>query len=214
MPISLRICEIYETIMGESSASGWPCILIRMGGCNLNCSYCDTLYAFTEHKEFLLDEIIEKVRDAYPRRVLITGGEPLIQEGTSVLVKYLLEEGYKLYLETNGSLDITSIDSRVVRIMDLKCPASGQSHKNHYQNLEHMTPQDEVKFVICNIEDFLWAKDIIEIHRIQDNMTCLFSPVEKFLEPKILAEWILREKLEARFQLQLHKALWGEKRGI
>lgn len=209
MIISFRVCEIYETLMGESGASGWPCTLVRMGGCNLRCSYCDTRYALTDYESLSMDSILNKIRIPYPQHVLITGGEPLMQSGTPILLHNLLERGHKVYLETNGSLDVSSIDPRVVKIIDIKCPTSGQSQKNYYQNLDNLTPGDEIKFVIGSREDFIWAEKIIKKYQIQQRATVLFSPVEKKMEPRLLAEWILKEELEVRLQIQLHKIIWG-----
>ncbi|MBN2372763.1 radical SAM protein [bacterium] len=213
MPDSFQICEIYETLMGESGASGWPCTIIRMGGCNLKCSYCDTKYAQMDFQNMSLEEILKMTGNPYPRHVLVTGGEPLVQPKTPFLINALLERGHKIYLETNGSMDISQIDTRVVRIMDIKCPASGQSHMNRYQNLIHLTKQDEIKFVIGDRNDFIWAKGIIERHGIQNLAQCIFSPVEPFMKPSLLADWILEDRLEVRLQLQIHKILWGSGRG-
>lgn len=214
MDLSFNICEIYETLMGEGSSSGYPCTIIRMGGCNLDCTYCDTKYALHDHRKLSLDKILNKVRSPYPHLVLVTGGEPLIQSGTPRLLKCLLDKGHKVYLETNGSLDVSSIDPQVIKVMDLKCPTSGQDDKNRYQNLKHLTPLDEIKFVIADRRDFLWARKILKKHSIQNRVTVLFSPVERYLEPRVLAEWILKEEMEVKFQIQLHKILWGEKRGV
>jgi 7-carboxy-7-deazaguanine synthase len=214
MDLSLDICEIYETLMGEGGCSGYPSTIVRLGGCNLDCTYCDTKYALHDHRKLSLDKILNRVRSPYPHHVLVTGGEPLIQPGTPRLLKCLLEKGHKVCLETNGSLDVSSIDPQVVKVIDLKCPTSGQEDKNRYQNLKHLTPQDEIKFVIADRRDFLWARKILEKYSIQNRVTVLFSPVERDLEPRVLAEWILREELEVKFQIQLHKILWGEKRGV
>ena len=214
MGCSLNICEIYETLMGESVAAGWPCTIIRMGGCNLNCTYCDTPYARHEYRLISLEKILEKVRHPYPHHVLVTGGEPLIQPGTPKLILALLEQGHKVYIETNGSLDIRSLDKRVLKVMDIKCPSSGESKRNIFQNVRHLTPQDEIKFVICDKTDFRWAKKILKRYEIQKYAPVLFSPAAPHLDPKLLAKWILEEEVEVRFQLQLHKMLWGERRGI
>jgi len=214
MPVSFDICEVYTTLMGESAGSGWPCTLVRMGGCNLRCSYCDTRYALSEHTRLSLHEVLSRVQFPYPRHVLVTGGEPLIQPGTPRLLEFLVERSHTVYLETNGSMDVSTIDPRVRKVIDMKCPGSGESGKNHYQNLDHVTPHDEVKFVIGDREDFLWAQGLVERSGICRRATALFSPVTDRLEPRVLAEWILEEKLEVRFQVQLHKILWGERRGV
>lgn len=214
MDLSLDICEIYETLMGEGVSSGYPCSIVRLGGCNLDCTYCDTRYAISDHRKLSLDRILNRVRNPYPSRVLVTGGEPLIQPETPVLLKCLLDKGHKVYLETNGSLDVSSIDPKVVKVMDLKCPASGQQDKNLYQNLKYLTLQDEIKFVISDRKDFEWARKILERYSILNRVTVLFSPAERYLEAGVLAEWILKEELEVKFQIQLHKILWGEKKGV
>jgi 7-carboxy-7-deazaguanine synthase len=214
MSLLFDVCEIYETLMGESGGMGWPCTLIRMGGCNLNCTYCDTRYARHEHQKVALQGILDEVRNPYPHHVLVTGGEPLIQKGMPKLLESLTDRGHKLYLETNGSLDVRHIDPRVVKVMDLKTPSSGEEKKNLYKNLKHLNPRDEIKFVIADQRDFLWAKKILERYPIQKLATVLFSPVYGLLGPGRLAEWILEEELEVRFQVQLHKILWGEKRGV
>ena len=214
MTVSFDICEVYETLMGESGGSGWPCTLLRMGGCNLQCSYCDTLYALTEHTRLSLHEVLSRVHSPYPRHVLVTGGEPLIQPGTPRLLECLVERGHTVYLETNGSLDVSAIDPRVRKVIDMKCPGSGQSDKNLYQNLDNVNAHDEVKFVISNREDFLWARGLVERSGICDRATVLFSPVTGRLKPQALAKWILQEKIEVRFQVQLHRILWGERRGV
>ena len=200
--------------MGEGVSSGYPCSIVRLGGCNLDCTYCDTRYAISDHRKLSLDRILNRVRNPYPSRVLVTGGEPLIQPETPVLLKCLLDQGHKVYIETNGSLDVSSIDPKVVKVMDLKCPASGQHDKNRYQNLKHLTQQDEIKFVIADRKDFEWARKILERYSILNRLTVLFSPAERYLEAGVLAEWILKEELEVKFQIQLHKILWGEKRGV
>jgi len=214
MPVSFDICEVYTTLMGESGGSGWPCTLVRMGGCNLRCSYCDTRYALSEHSPLSLKEVLSRVPFPYPRHVLVTGGEPLIQPDTPRLLECLVERGHTVYLETNGSVDVSAIDPRVIKVIDMKCPGSGQDSKNRYQNLDHLTPLDEGKFVISDREDFLWAQDLMKRSGICSRATVLFSPVTSRLEPRILAEWILEEKLDVRFQVQLHKILWGERRGV
>ncbi len=175
MDLSFNICEIYESLMGEGNDSGYPCTIIRLGGCNLVCTYCDTRYALHDYRKLPLDEIINRVRSPYPHLVLVTGGEPLIQPDTPRLLKCLLDKGHRVYLETNGSLDVSSIDPQVVKVMDLKCPTSGQDDKNRYQNLKHLTSQDEIKFVIANRRDFLWAKKIIKKYSFRTGQHPFFS---------------------------------------
>lgn len=214
MSTIFRISEIYETIMGESTACGLPCSIIRMGGCNLRCSYCDSAYTMTDYKEMALDMIVERIGFPYPSNVLVTGGEPLIQNDTPRLLEVLIGLGYKVYIETNGSLDVSGINPEAIKIVDLKCPSSGESHMNHFKNLDYLADHDEVKFVIGNEEDFMWAADIVRGNEVFKRVTSLFSPVYKKMDSKILASWILRERLDVRLQLQMHKIIWGDRRGV
>jgi 7-carboxy-7-deazaguanine synthase len=215
--VSLKVNEIFFSIQGESSHAGRPCAFIRLAGCNLRCSYCDTQYAYEEGS---LREINEIEREISPFRctlVEVTGGEPLIQPQTPELIRRLLDERYTVLLETNGSRDIGVIDDRCTRIVDVKCPSSGQSDKNRLENLDIITPNDEVKFVIGDREDFDYAKCVISA-----GLSCrnglkppLFSPVFGRLNPERLVRWILEDHLDVRLQIQLHKLIWGaEKRGV
>lgn len=211
----LVINEIFHSIQGESTHSGRPCVFVRLTYCNLRCTYCDTEYAFHEGTSLALDEILQRVRVYHTNLVEITGGEPLYQEGVHDLMSVLCNEGYEVLLETGGSLDISCVDARVKRIMDLKCPSSGMLKKNLYTNIEHLRPSDEVKFVIGTRDDFDWAVETMNRYAISDRCTVLMSPVFGELEPVTLAGWILEQKLNVRFQLQLHKYVWEpEARGV
>ena len=215
--MALKVNEIFYSIQGESSYSGWPCVFLRLTGCNLRCSYCDTQYAYDEGEELLIDDILNRISSYQCSLVEITGGEPLLQPDTSVLVKRLLADGYNVLLETNGSLDISQIDARCVKIVDIKCPSSGQSEHNDLENLNRLTDHDEVKFVITDRQDYQFVKDLL---KSQSAGFCKkrpvhLSPVLGTIEPKTLAEWILKDRLDVRLHLQLHKFIWHpDKRGV
>lgn len=204
----LKINEIYFSIQGESTKAGLPCVFVRLTYCNLRCKYCDTEYAFYEGKELSLDEIISGVKKFDCKLVEITGGEPLVQSDTINLMQRLCDEGFEVLLETGGSLSIKEIDPRVKIIMDLKCPSSGMLKKNYYKNIDSIKPSDELKFVIGTREDYEWTKEIIQKYNLMKKCIILFSVVFGELEPVILVEWILEDKLDVRFQLQMHKFIW------
>jgi 7-carboxy-7-deazaguanine synthase len=205
----LKINEIYFSLQGESSKAGFPCVFVRLTYCNLRCSYCDTEYAFYEGKEFTITDVIEEIRKYGCSLVEITGGEPLVQKDECLqLIKRLCDEGFEVMIETGGSLPINEIDSRVMIIMDLKCPSSGMIKKNLYENIDHLKPGDEIKFVIGSYEDYEWAKEKLKEYDLSSRFSILFSVVFGVLEPLTLAEWILKDKLKVRFQLQLHKFIW------
>ena len=212
--MQIKISEIYQTLIGESTYSGMPCILIRLGGCNLNCSYCDTKYAKLEYNIKSFEEIRSNISNYYPKLILLTGGEPLFQDSTPSFISFLKKHGYKILLETNGSLDISILDPDVIKIMDIKCPSSGEYHKNRFLNIDNLTQNDEIKFVIGDNKDFLWAISIIEKYHLIGRFKILFSPVTHCLSPQCLAKWILEKRLDIRLQLQLHKIIWGNKRGV
>jgi len=207
--MTLKINEIFFSIQGESTYAGLPCAFIRFSGCNLRCRYCDTVYAYTEGRTMTLGQILASVKRFNPYWVEVTGGEPLIQEETPKLIEALLEAGYEVLLETNGSLDIRCIDTRCVRIVDIKCPSSGESEKNYWKNLDHFTPRDQVKFVIQDHADYVFAKKILETvdPRIPPGQR-LLSPAHPMLPMHQLAEWILADRIRARFHFQLHKWIW------
>ena len=204
----LKVNEIYHSIQGESSKAGLPCVFIRLTYCNLRCSYCDTEYAFYEGKEKSVDEIIKEVKKYGCKLLEVTGGEPLVQEESLDLMKKLCDEGFDVMLETGGSLPIENVDKRVLIVMDLKCPSSKMEKKNLYENIEHLKPADEVKFVIGNREDYDWTKEVIAKYDLRNKCKILFSVVFGELEPVTLVNWIIEDKLGVRFQLQLHKYIW------
>jgi len=208
----LKINEIYVSIQGESSFSGFPCLFIRLSGCNLNCSYCDTRYARDSYFEKSIEDLISIVSNFGQRIVEITGGEPLIQEETPLLVNGLLNNGFIVLVETNGSLDINKIDPRAHRIIDIKCPSSGEAHMNRWENLYVLSTGDELKFVMQDRCDYEFAKDVLlkYEHVIGTKVPVHFSPVLDRLEPKLLANWIIEDKLFVRLNLQLHKLIWPE----
>lgn len=210
---SLRINEIFYSLQGETSRAGLPTVFIRLTGCPLRCTYCDTSYAFQEGVTLTLPEILDKVAQFHPRYVTVTGGEPLAQKNCLPLLQQLCDAGYSVSLETGGAMDISKVDARVSRILDIKTPGSGEAEKNRWKNLELLTPQDEVKFVLCGEEDYLWAKQVLSEKRVVERSPVLFSVSQGELEPARLAEWILRDNLPVRLQIQLHKLLWGEGRG-
>jgi len=204
----LKVNEIYFSIQGESTKAGLPCVFVRLTYCNLRCTYCDTEYAFYEGTDYSIEEIILEVKKYKCRLVEITGGEPLVQEESLELMKRLCDEGFDVMLETGGSLPIKDIDKRVIIIMDLKCPSSGMLKKNIYENIDYLKPKDEVKFVIGTREDYEWSKEILSKYELLKKCTVLFSVVFGELEPVSLVEWILEDKLNVRFQLQMHKFIW------
>ncbi len=191
-----------------------PCVFVRTTGCNLRCTWCDTEYAFHDGQEFSLETIIERVESYNCDLVEITGGEPLLQKQVPELAERLLT-GHTVLVETSGERDISVLDPRVIRIMDLKCPGSGESERNRWQNIPHLTQRDEVKFVIKDRSDYIWAREAIQKHRLQERVQLLFSPVFDEVEPRALVDWILEDGLKARFQLQLHKLVWPpETKGV
>ncbi len=193
---------------------GRPCAFVRLTRCNLRCRYCDTAYAFTEGREMTIAEIVEQL-DRYPTRLVeVTGGEPLLQPDVHVLVKLLLDSGREVLIETGGSLDITPVDPRAVLVYDIKCPESGMSSHNLWANLERLRPHDEIKFVITDRADYEWAREVVRFHDLARGHPVLFSPVWQVMDATALAGWILEDGLLVRMQIQLHKLLWGERRGV
>ncbi len=204
----LKINEIYHSIQGESTKAGLPCVFVRLTYCNLRCSYCDTEYAFYEGYDKSVEGVIEEVKKYNCNLVEVTGGEPLVQKESLDLMKRLCDEGFEVLLETGGSLPIKDVDKRVRIILDLKCPSSKMMHKNLYENIDHLKPVDEVKFVIGTREDYEWSKEQIEKYKLNKKFTVLFSVVFGELEPVTLVNWILEDKLNVRYQLQMHKFIW------
>jgi len=214
--MTLLVNEIFYSIQGESTYSGRPCIFVRLTGCNLRCSYCDTRYAYEQGVNMEITEIINRIAAHRCRLVEITGGEPLLQSQTPILIYRLLENGYEVMLETNGSLDISRVDGRCIKIVDIKCPTSGESDKNDLGNLRRLGSKDQVKFVIGDRSDYKYAKVTMDsISPDFPEEQILFSPVSGGTTPSQLAEWILEDSLNVRLHLQLHKIIWPDKeRGV
>lgn len=211
----IKVNEIFFSIQGESSRAGLPCVFVRLTYCNLRCSYCDTGYAFYEGSDFSIDEIVDRVKSYNCNLVEITGGEPLMQNECLDLMKILCDSGFDVMLETGGSLPINSIDPRVMIIMDFKCPSSGMMKKNLFANIKFLKKNDEVKFVIGDRDDYEWSKKIISMYKLDRKCAILFSVVFGALEPVTLVNWILEDKLDVRFQLQMHKIIWHpETKGV
>jgi 7-carboxy-7-deazaguanine synthase len=213
---TLTINEIYRSIQGESSWAGLPCVFVRLTFCDLRCTYCDTAYAFYTGRKMALAEIVEEVRASECPLVEITGGEPLLQKNVLPLMQTLCDQQKTVLIETSGAHDISQIDPRVHRIMDLKTPGSGESERNHYENVVHLTKRDEVKFVIGSREDYLWSKQKLFQFQLSDRCgTVLFSPVFGRIDPRTIVEWMLEDRLQVRFQLQMHKFIWApETKGV
>ncbi len=215
--MALKVNEIFYSIQGESSFAGRPCVFVRLTGCNLRCSYCDTRYAYDEGEELEIADIVNRVASYQCPLVEVTGGEPLIQEETPVFVHRLLQEGYQVLMETNGSQDIRRVDDSCVKIIDIKCPSSGQHRHNDLRNLDWLTNHDEVKFVISHREDYEYARKILDLMdtKLLKKNQVHFSPVFGGLEPNTLAEWLLEDHLDVRLHLQLHKFIWTpDRRGV
>jgi len=209
----LRITEIFYSLQGESSFVGLPSVFIRLTGCPLRCGYCDTAYAFSGGEWMQLADILSQIKQYNAVTVCVTGGEPLAQRACGELLRQLCDEGYQVSVETSGSIDISQVDSRVYRIMDIKTPGSGEQSKNRYENIQYLTQQDEVKFVLCDRNDYDWAKNIIEQYQLLEKSQVLFSPVHEGVPPAELADWIIQDHLNVRFQFQLHKFLWDNEPG-
>lgn len=209
----LRITEIFHSLQGESTTVGLPTVFIRLTGCPLRCQYCDTAYAFSGGKMQTLSTILSQTASYECAYVCVTGGEPLAQPASLDMLKALCDVGYKVSLETSGARDISQVDPRVMIVMDLKTPDSQECKKNLLGNLEYLKPDDQIKFVICSREDYEWACRMVEEHQLTKRFQVLFSPSWKELEPAILANWIVTDRLSVRFQLQLHKVLWNDAPG-
>lgn len=209
----LRVSEIFASLQGESTTVGVPTVFVRLTGCPLRCRWCDTTYAFRGGERLTIDEILARVSDLGLPEVCVTGGEPLAQAACRDLLTAFADAGHRVSLETSGALSIAGLDPRVRCVMDLKAPGSGEADKNLWDNLDHLRPHDEVKFVLAGRADYDWAKDVLERHGLARRATVLFSPVAGELAPSTLADWIVADRLPVRFQLQLHKILWGDARG-
>ena len=209
----LRITEIFLSLQGESRSVGWPTVFVRLTGCPLRCQYCDTAYAFTGGEWMSLEQILARVAEQGVRHVCVTGGEPLAQKACLPLLSALCDAGYEVSLETSGARDVRDVDPRVIKVMDLKTPDSGEVERNLYENIGYIGTRDQVKFVICSRGDYDWAKEIVAEHRLDSRCEVLFSPSYEQVNPRELADWIVADRLPVRFQLQLHKLLWGEEQG-
>lgn len=210
----LRITEIFYSLQGESSSIGKPTLFVRLTGCPLRCVWCDTEYAFSGGDYWMLPDLISKIESYQPQNICITGGEPLAQkEPCEVLMKSLCDKGYKVSIETSGALDISNIDPRVIKVMDLKAPDSGEMGRNLYSNIQYLTDKDEVKFVIMSRKDYDWAKMQIAEYDLATKAGVIFSPCFGEISEKDLAEWIIQDNLPVRFQIQLHKILWNDEKG-
>jgi 7-carboxy-7-deazaguanine synthase len=210
---TLRISEIFHSLQGESTRVGLPTVFVRLTGCPLRCTYCDTAYAFTGGSNQTLQEIMQTVAAYETNYICVTGGEPLAQKDCITLLQILCDDGYSVSLETSGALDTSKVDARVSKIIDIKTPASGEASKNLWENLLHLNTHDEIKFVLCDEADYIWAKKKLQELRLPEKCSVLLSPAQGQLEARELAEWILRDKLDVRLQVQLHKLLWGNQKG-
>ncbi len=211
----MKVCEIFRSIQGESTYAGVPCTFVRMTGCNLRCSYCDTVYAYEEGADASEEEVVRRIKESGLKTVEITGGEPLLQQEVRPLAKNLLDLGYRVLIETNGSQEIEGLDRRAVIILDIKTPGSGMSDRMKLSNLPLLKPEDEVKFVITDRKDYEWSRSFTRENSLENRCRVLFSPVFRMLAPKDLSGWILEDRLEVRLNLQLHKYIYGpDVRGV
>lgn len=213
--MSLKITEIFHSLQGESRSVGLPTVFVRLTGCPLRCEYCDTEYAFTGGEWMEVDAILKEVKQYGASHITVTGGEPLAQKNCIRLLQKLCDEGYQVSLETSGAILVDAVDQRVIKVIDVKTPASGESIKNKMDNFSFLNKQDQIKFVICNEADYVWSCQFIEEHLLESKCDdILFSPSHEQLDASVLAGWILRDQLKVRFQIQLHKYLWGDKPGV
>jgi 7-carboxy-7-deazaguanine synthase len=209
----LKLTEVFLSIQGEADAIGWPTVFIRLTGCPLRCTYCDTEYAFYGGEWHEQAEVMAKVASYGVKHVCVTGGEPLAQKGCIPLLAALCDAGYDVSLETSGAMDIANVDSRVARIVDVKTPGSGEVERNRWENHGLLAARDQIKFVICNRTDYEWAREQVRTRALNERAMVLFSPSAKEITARELAEWIIEDRLPVRFQLQLHKVLWGDAQG-
>lgn len=211
---ALRITEIFHSLQGETSRIGLPTVFVRLTGCPMRCTYCDSAYAFTGGKTMSLDEIMAQIESYGCKTVCVTGGEPLAQKPVHLLFKRLCDAGYSVSTETGGGQPIDCVDPRVSRILDIKTPKSGEMGNMFWANVDALTEHDEVKFVLVDRSDYEWARDYVREHKLNEKAPVIFSPVWESLKPVDLADWVIADKLPVRVQVQLHKILWGEKPGV
>jgi 7-carboxy-7-deazaguanine synthase len=209
----LKITEVFLSLQGESRSVGWPTVFIRLTGCPLRCTYCDTAYAFHGGEWRAIPDLVDEARAHGVRHVCVTGGEPLAQKRCLVLLKALCDAGFEVSLETSGALDVSDVDPRVSIVLDLKTPDSGEAKRNRLENLALLRSKDQIKFVLCSRADYDWAKAMVSEHGLAERCEVLFSPSFGQLAPRALADWIVDDRLPVRFQMQLHKALWGDEPG-
>lgn len=209
----LKITEIFLSLQGETRSSGWPTVFVRLTGCPLRCTWCDTAYAFSGGEWMSQQDILSEVKQHSVKHVTVTGGEPLAQEGCVELLTHLADAGYEVSLETSGAIDVSKVDTRVIKIVDLKAPGSGEESKNLWSNLEHLQAHDQVKFVINDRADYDWATEVTNKHQLNQTCEVLYSPVADHMNHTELADWIVADAAPVRFQIQLHKHLWGDSPG-
>ena len=207
--VRLKLTEIFRSLQGEADTAGIPTVFVRLTGCPLRCQYCDTAYAFYGGAWATVEEVVHQVRDFATHHVCVTGGEPLAQKGCAELLSRLCDEGLRVSLETSGAMSLAGLDPRVVLVVDVKTPGSGEESRNRYEELQRLQPKDLVKFVICGREDYEWSRAKLEELQLAARCTVLFSPSHEQLPPGTLADWLLEDQLPVRFQIQLHKYLWG-----
>jgi len=210
----LKITEIFYSLQGEARNVGLPTVFIRLTGCPLRCEYCDTAYAFTGGEWMEIESILDAVKKHKTSHVTVTGGEPLAQKNCITLLQQLCDQHYDVSLETSGAILVDAVDKRVVKILDVKTPASGEVAKNKFENFTLLNTHDQIKFVICNEKDYQWSKQVITEHQLEKKCELLFSPCHDLLDAATLADWVLRDQLNVRLQIQLHKYLWGDKQGV
>jgi 7-carboxy-7-deazaguanine synthase len=213
LSVRLKLTEIFHSLQGEADTVGIPTVFVRLTGCPLRCQYCDTAYAFHGGEWWQLEAILERVRELGARHVCVTGGEPLAQPSCLALLSALAEAGYRVSLETSGAMAIDAVDARVIRVVDVKTPGSREEHKNRYQQLALLRPEEQVKFVLCDRADYEWSRDKLAELQLAQRCQVLFSPSHEQLPARELADWILADRLPVRFQIQLHKYLWGNEPG-